>query len=55
MECLEHILEGACKVGVQLINSDDGEVETELTRRNIQKCITGTKNIQKGELTIQEA
>ena len=27
MECLAHILEGACKAGVQSINSD-GEVDT---------------------------
>ena len=28
IECLAHILEGACKVGVQSIKSDDGEVDT---------------------------
>ena len=28
MECLANILAGACKVGVQSIKSDDGEVET---------------------------
>ena len=37
MECLAHILSGDCKVGVQSIKSDDGEVDTELTRQNMQK------------------
>ena len=35
MECLAHILSGDCKSGLQLIKSDDGEVDTELTRRNV--------------------
>ena len=35
MECLAHILAGACKAGVKSIKSDDGEVDTELTRQNI--------------------
>ena len=48
MECLAHILAGAFKAGVQSMKLDDGEVDTELTRRNIQKCITWMKNIQKG-------
>ena len=55
MECLEHILAGTCKAGVQSINSDDGEVDTELTRCNMQKCITWTKKSQKGARTLQEA
>ena len=48
MECLTHILAGAYKAGVQSIKSDDGEVDTELTRQNMQKCITWTKKSQKG-------
>ena len=36
MECLAHILAGTCKVGVQPIKSDDGEVDMESTRRNMQ-------------------
>ena len=54
-ECLAHILSGACKSGVQVIKLDDGEVDTELTRRNMQKCITWTKKIQKGARAIREA
>ena len=37
------------------IKSDDGEVDTELTRRNMQKYITWTKKIQKGERALREA
>ena len=55
MECLAHILEGACKVGVKSIKSDDCEVETELTRGNTQKCLTWTKKIQKGAWALREA
>ena len=35
MEYLAHILAGAYKAGVQSIKSDDGEVDTKLTRRNM--------------------
>ena len=55
MECLAHILVGACKAGVQSIKSDDGEVDTELTRRNMQKYITWKKEIQKGARALWEA
>ena len=48
MECLTHILSGSCKAVVQSIKSNDGEVNTELMKRNMQKCITCTKKIQKG-------
>ena len=55
MDCLAHISAGACEAVVQSINLDDGEVYTELTRRNMQKCITWTKNIQKGARALLEA
>ena len=55
MECLAHILAGVCKVGVKLIKSDDGDIDTELTRRNMQNCITWTKNSQKGAQDLWEA
>ena len=48
MDRLANILTGACKVGVKSIKSDDGKVDTELTRQNMQKCIPWTKKIQKG-------
>ena len=55
MECLAHISARACKVEVTSIKSDDGDVDTGLTRRDIQKCITWTKNIQKEEQALREA
>ena len=55
MECLAYILAGASKAVVQSIKSDDGEVDTELTRRNMQKCITWKKEIQKGARALREA
>ena len=55
MDFLAHILAGACKAGVQSIKSNGGEADTELTRRNIQKCITWTKKSQKGEQSLREA
>ena len=55
MKCLAHILAGDFKAGVQSIKSDDGEVDTELMRRNMQKCITWTKKIQKGVRALREA
>ena len=48
MERLAHIFAGACKAGVKSIKSDDDKVDTVLTRRNMQKCITWTKKSQKG-------
>ena len=53
MECLANILSGDLKAGVQSIKSYDGEVDTELTRQNMQKCITLTKKIQKEARALQ--
>ena len=52
MDCLGHILAGYCKAGVQSIKSGGGEVDTELKKRNMQKCITWTKNIWKGDQAL---
>ena len=46
---------GDCKAGVQSIKSYHGEVYIELTRWNMQKFITWTKNIQKGEWALRDA
>ena len=43
------------KAGVHSIKSDDGEVDTKLTRRNIQKCATWTKKSQKEAQALQQA
>ena len=40
---------------MQSIKSGDGEVDTELTRRNMQKCITWMKKSHKGVRALQEA
>ena len=55
MECLAHILAGAYKAVFQSINLYYDEVDTELTRRDMQKCITWTKKIQKGAWAIRDA
>ena len=39
---------------MQSIKSDDGEVDTELTKQNMQKCITWTKKNQKGARDLRE-
>ena len=43
MECLSHVLENDCKAGVMDMKSDNGKLDTEVTRKNIQRCITWTK------------
>ena len=55
MELLAYILAGACTAGVQSIKSDDGEVDTELMRQKMQKCITWKKNSQKGARALWDA
>ena len=52
VDCLAHILSGACKSGVQSIKSDDGEVDTELTRQNMRKCITWMNKSQNWEQAL---
>ena len=40
MEQLDRIIVNACKEGVMYMKSDDVRVDTEVTRRNMQLCIT---------------
>ena len=54
MECLLYILAGNFKAGVQSIKLDDSKVDTELTRKNMQKCMTWTKKIQKGAWDLRD-
>ena len=49
MECLSHVLDNACKAGVMDVKSDDGRVDTEVTRRNMQRCITWKNNHRRGQ------
>ena len=55
MEYLANILARACKVGVHLIKSYDGDVDTELTRYNMQKCMTWKNKSQKGAQALRDA
>ena len=55
MDFLVHILSGAYMARVQYIKLDDGEVDTEFTRRNMKNNITWTKKIQKGAQALREA
>ena len=36
MDCLYHVLDIDCKAGVMNVKSDDGRVDTEVTKRNMQ-------------------
>ena len=47
MECLAHVLANAYKVVVMDVQYDDERVDTEVTRRNMQRCINW-KKIAKG-------
>ena len=49
MECLDHVLDNVCKAGVTDVQYHDGRVDTEVTRRNMQHCITWTKNHNRGK------
>ena len=53
-ECLAHILANARKSGVMDVKSYDGRVDTEVTRRNMQRCITWKKS-QKGAKALDKA
>ena len=43
------------KSGVMDVQSDYGRVDTEVTSRNMQQCITCTKKPQKGEMDLETA
>ena len=49
MECLTHVIDNTCKAGVTDVQSDYVGVDTEVTRRNMQRCITCTKNHKRGK------
>ena len=37
MECLAYVLANACKAVIMDVKADDGRVDTEVTRGNIQR------------------
>ena len=40
MEFFAHVLVNACKAGITYVKLDNGKVDTEVTRKNMQRCIT---------------
>ena len=55
MDCLAHVLANSCKSVVMDVKYDDGRVDTEVIRRDIQFCITWTNKSQKGEKALETA
>ena len=55
MECLARFLANTCKEGVIDVKYDNRRVDTEVTRRNMQRCTTWTKKYQKGEKALDTA
>ena len=49
MECLADVLANSCNSGVIAVKSDDGRLDTEVNRRNMQRCITRKKIIKGGK------
>ena len=55
MECLAHVLENFWKAGVMDVKYDNGQVDTDATRKNTQLYITWTNKSQKGEKSLEVA
>ena len=55
IECISHVLAGACKAGMVSVKLDDVLVDTEDICKNIQRCITWTDNLQKGAEALEVA
>ena len=53
MKFLFQVLANACNAGVMDVKSNDERVDTEVISRNMQCCITRTKNPQKGEKALE--
>ena len=49
MEGLAHVLANEYKAGLMYVKSDDDSIDTEVTKRNMQHCITWTKNHNRGK------
>ena len=52
MECLAHVINGACKAGVVDVQSEGGSLETSSTREKMNMAITWTKKSQKGAVAL---
>ena len=55
IECLSHVLTNASNEGVMYMQSDDDKVYTEVNGRNMQRCITWTKNKKVGKGFVDSA
>ena len=55
IECLDHSLANACNTGVMDMKYDDGRVDIEVIRRNMQRCITWTKKHKRGKKAFETA
>ena len=55
IECLAHVLDDSCKSEVIDVRYYGGRVDTEKTRRNMQRYITSTKKSQKGAKDLETA
>ena len=55
MDCLAYVLDDAFKEGVMDMKYDDGRVDIEVIRRNMQRCITWTKKHKRGKKAFETA
>ena len=55
MDCLAHVISGSCKDGVVDVQSEDGLLDTPITRAKINKAIIWTKKSQKGAVALIQA
>ena len=55
MDCRSHLLANACNAGLMDVKYDYVRIDTEVTRRNMQRCIAWTKQSQKGEKALETA
>ena len=49
MDCIDNVLANACKAGLMFVIYDDGRIDTEVTKRNMQRCITWKKITKEGK------
>ena len=55
MECVAHVIARACKADVVGVQSEDGPLDTSITREKINKAVTWNKKSQKGAVDFIQA
>ena len=55
MECISQVLVNACKAGVMDVKSYYGQVDTEVTRKNMKRCITRKNKSQNVSKSLEVA